>query len=88
MRPYSLTHQEVLEIITRWCPDSLTTYLACIDRSDDAGYAVFTPVLLRRELFTDVPVFTKHVRNLARQDLLKWYEIDDGVLVKLKNFTN
>lgn len=79
--------QEVLERISRHCPEALSTYLHCVNRADSEGGAFFPKILVDITMSEDWRKFRKHVKALAREDLLKWQPIDDGIYITLDKQT-
>ncbi len=78
---YSITTQEVLERISRHCPEAFTTYLQCINRADENGFILFTRHLVDVEMSEEWRRFQKHIKTLARENLLEWHPFNNGIAV-------
>lgn len=80
---YTLTTQEVLERISRHCPEALSTYLQCINRADKNGDILFTKQLIEVDMSQDLRTFRNNIKKLARENLLEWHPFADGIAVTL-----
>lgn len=80
---YTLTSQEVLERVSRHCPDALSAYLQCINRSTPDGIVFFTRELVEIEMSEDFRSFRNKIKKLARENLLQWHPFDGGISITL-----
>ena len=83
---YAVTSQELLERISKHCPESLATYLQCINRSDDDGTVFFSKDLVEVEMSEDFRSFRNHIKKLARENLLEWHPFNNGISVTLAGY--
>ncbi len=80
-----LTTQEVLERISRHCPEALSVYLQCLNRANSDGHIFFSHDLIEVEMSEDFRVFRTNIKKLARENLLSWQPFDGGIAVDLAN---
>lgn len=80
---YTTTSQEVLERISRHCPDSLSAYLQCINRATSDGNVFFTRELVEIGMSEDFRSFRNKIKKLARENLLEWHPFDGGISITL-----
>ncbi len=80
---YAITTQEVLERISRHCPEALSTYLQCINRADENNFIHFTKHMVDVGMSEEWRFFRKNLKSLARENLLEWYPFDNGIAVTL-----
>ena len=80
---YTVTSQETLERISRHCPEALSTYLQCINRADKEGSSFFSRQLVEVDMSDDFRVFRNNVKKLARENLLEWHPLDNGIAITL-----
>ncbi len=80
---YAITTQEILDRISRHCPESLSAYLQCINRSDENGTAIFTIETVEIDMSDDWHPFKNNIKKLARENLLEWHLIKGGISVTL-----
>ena len=80
---YAITTQEVLERISRHCPESLSAYLQCINRADENDFILFTRELVEVDMSDEWRKFKKNIKALARENLLEWYPVDDAIAVTI-----
>lgn len=83
MNIYSLTAQEVLDQISRHCPEALTIFLQCINRMDDKGTFHFTRPMVEDEIGMSWTRFKNHIRKLSSENLLEWHLLDRGIAVTM-----
>ncbi len=50
---FAVTTQEVLDKISRHCPDALSAYLQCMNRVDDEGTVFFSKHLVTVDMSED-----------------------------------
>ncbi len=80
---YTVTNQEILERISRHCPESLSTYLQCINRADANGNVHFTMEMVEVDMSESWRPFRNNIKKLARENLLNWHPFNDGIQVTL-----
>lgn len=80
---YALTTQEVLERISRHCPEALSVYLQCLNRVDDSGVIFFSKNQVEIDMSEDFRTFRNNIKKLARENLLMWSPIDNGISITL-----
>ena len=86
MNIYSVGVQDVLDKISRHCPEALTVFLQCINRMDDCGTFHFTRNLVEDEIGISWTRFKNHIRKLSTENLLEWHTIDEGIAVTILGF--
>lgn len=80
---YTITTQEVLERISRHCPEALSAYLQCINRAGTDGKVFFSPLIVDVDLSDDWRTFRNNIKKLARENLLQWHPFDSGIAITL-----
>jgi hypothetical protein len=80
---YTITSQEVLERISRHCPEALSVYFQCINRADPSGTVFFSHDLVEINMSEEWLPFKKNIKKLARENLLEWHPFNDGISVTL-----
>lgn len=80
---YAITHQEVLERISRHCPEALWTYLQCVNRCDAHGYIFFPKKMVEVDMSADWRPFRNNIKKLARENLLEWSPLNEGISVQM-----
>lgn len=80
---YAVTSQEILERISRHCPEALGAYLQCLNRADNKGTSFFSKEMVEVEMSDDWRPFRNNIKKLARENLLEWHPFDDGISVTL-----
>lgn len=80
---YAITSQEVLERISRHCPESLYAYLQCINRADDKGTIFFTKSAVEVDMSEGWTKFRNQIKKLALENLLEWHPFNGGISVTL-----
>ena len=80
---YAVTTQEVLDKISRHCPDALSAYLQCINRSSSEGIVFFSRQLVDIDMSEEWHPFKNKIKKLAREGLLEWHPFDGGISVTL-----
>lgn len=83
MERYARTSQEVLERVSRHCPEALSTYLHCINRVDDLGNVQFSKNLIEIDMSEDFRTFRNNIKKLARENLLSWVPLDGGISITM-----
>lgn len=82
---YAVTSQEVLDRISRHCPDALSAYIQCINRANKEGNIFFSKDLVEINMSEEWRPFRNKIKKLARENLLEWYPFNDGISVTLAN---
>lgn len=80
---YNFTSQEVLDRISRHCPEALSAYLQCINRANSDGQVMFSKSLVSVDMSEDFRAFRNNIKKLARENLLEWHPLDDGIAITL-----
>jgi hypothetical protein len=80
---YAITSQEILERISRHCPEALSTYLQCINRADSNGSIYFSKSLVEIDMSEKWAKFRNRIKKLALENLLEWHPFNDGISVTL-----
>jgi len=80
---YAVTTQEILERISRHCPEALSTYLQCINRADDEGKFFFSKNLVSIDMSETWAKFRNNIKKLSLENLLEWHPFNEGIHVTL-----
>ena len=80
---YHVTSQEILDRISRHCPQALCTYLQCINRADNDGTVFFSKELVEIDMSEAWVRFRNHLKKLALENLLEWHPFNGGISVTL-----
>jgi len=80
---YAITSQEILDRISRHCPEALSAYLQCINRADTSGQVFFSRDFVEIEISEGWTKFRNHIKKLAIENLLEWHPFDNGIAVTL-----
>lgn len=80
---YAITTQEVLDRVSRHCPEALSTYLHCVNRADEDGRIFFSKNMVDIDMSEDWRPFKNNIKKLARENLLEWHPFDGGIAVTL-----
>jgi hypothetical protein len=80
---YSVTSQEILDRISRHCPEALSAYLNCINRANKEGIVFFSRDRIEVEMSENWHAFRNNIKKLARENLLEWHPFDGGISVTL-----
>jgi len=83
MSLFAITSQEILDRISRHCPEALSVYLNCINRSDADEQVFLSRDIVRDDLQMGWAKFKNHLRKLALENLLEWHYDRDGILITL-----
>jgi hypothetical protein len=83
---YTLTSQEILERISRHCPDALSIYIQCINRADKEGVIFFSRSLVEVDMSESWAKFRNRLKKLALENLLEWHPFRGGISVTLVAF--
>lgn len=80
---YSITSQHILDRISRHCPESLSAYLQCINRSGIDGTVFFSRTLVEVDMSETWTLFRNNIKKLAIEGLLEWHPFDNGIAITL-----
>ncbi len=81
---YALNTQEVLERISRHCPQALSVYLHCLNRVEKDGQEVyFSRDMIEQQLSESWTRFRNNIKKLATENLLEWRLEEHGINVTL-----
>lgn len=80
---YAIITQEILERISRHCPEALSVYIQCINRADNEGKVFFSHVCVDIDMSEEWRSFRNNIKKLARENLLEWHPINNGIHVTL-----
>lgn len=80
---YAVTSQEVLDRISRHCPEALSAYLQCINRANKEGTIFFSKDLVEIDMSDEWRPFKNNIKKLARENLLEWHPFNGGLSVTL-----
>lgn len=80
---YAVTSQEVLERISRHCPEALSAYLHCINRANNDGTVHFPRSMVEVDMSERWTPFKNHIKKLALENLLEWHPFNSGISVTL-----
>lgn len=80
---YTISSQEVLDRISRHCPEALSIYLQCINRANENGAIFFTKAMVDQDMSESWTKFRTKIKLLALENLLEWHYLDGGILVNL-----
>lgn len=78
-----MNYQEILDRISRHCPQALGVYLQCINRMDSQGTVFFSKELIEVDLSENFRAFRNNIKKLARENLLEWHPFNNGISVTL-----
>lgn len=80
---YHITSQEVLERLSRHCPEAISTYLQCVNRADKNGEVFFSRYMIEVDISDEFRTFRTNIKKLARENLLSWMPLDNGISISL-----
>lgn len=75
--------QEILEVLSRHCPNAISTYIQCINRADENGSFFFSKTLVQIDMSESWAKFRNAIKKLALEGLLEWHPVDNGIYVTL-----
>lgn len=85
MDPY-IASQEVLERISRHCPEALSVYLHCINRVDANNRVFFSRSMIDQDMSETFTKFRNKIKKLAVEDVLEWHPFNNGLMITLVDF--
>ncbi len=80
---FALTTQEILDKISRHCPEAMSTYLHCLNRADTNDKVSFDRYQIDVDMSEEWHVFRRNIKKLARENLLIWSPTTDGLEIHL-----
>jgi hypothetical protein len=80
---YNITSQEILDRISRHCPEALSTYLHCVNRVDAEGVFHFSREMIEVDMSETFTKFRNNIKSLARENLLEWHPTNHGISITL-----
>jgi len=80
---YAITSKEVLERISRYCPESLSIYLQCVNRANTDGSIFFSKSIVEINMSEGWTKFRNQIKKLALENLLEWHPFNGGISVIL-----
>jgi hypothetical protein len=80
---YAVTSQEILDRISRHCPEALSIYLQCINRANSEGTIFFSRQLVEVDMSEKWSKFRNRIKKLALENLLEWHPFNDGISVTM-----
>ncbi len=80
---YNILTQEILERISRHCPESLSAYLQCVNRANSSGDLFLTKEMIEVDLSENWSPFKNKIKKLARENLLEWNLLNNGISITL-----
>jgi hypothetical protein len=83
MKLYAVTSQEVLERVSKHCPEALSTYIHCLNRADEKGQILFTRELVEQVMSESWTKIRNNLKKLALENLLEWHMFNNGFAVTL-----
>ena len=83
MNIQSLEQQEILERISRHCPEAMSVYLHCINRADRSGSAFFSKEQVDVNMSEEWRRFRTNIKKLSRENLLEWHPFNNGISITL-----
>jgi hypothetical protein len=79
----NIHQQEILERISQHCPEAMAVYIQCFNRSDKDGNIFFSKQKVDVDMSENWRSFRNNIKKLARESLLEWHPLDDGIAVTL-----
>lgn len=83
MNIHHINTQEVLDRISRNCPEALSAYLHCVNRVSSSGCVFFDRDMIENDMSESFIKFKNNIKKLARENLLEWHELDGGLNITL-----
>jgi hypothetical protein len=85
---YAVTSQDILDRISRHCPESLSVYLQCVNRASQDGTVFFTKENIEVDLSDKFGKFRNRIKKLALENLLEWHPFNGGIAVTLADLNH
>lgn len=83
---HAITTQQILERISRHCPEAMTVYMHVLNRADSNGECHFTKEMIDIEMSEEFRVFRSGLKKLAREEILEWSPTKTGINVILARY--
>lgn len=83
---HSMNNQQILETISRHCPEAMTTYLHCFNRADRSGSCFFSRDRIEINMSESWRKFLSNIKKLACEGLLEWHPFNDGISVTIAEY--
>lgn len=83
---FTITTQEILDRISRHCPEALSVYLQCLNRQDANCKVIFTREMVENDMSYGWAKFKNHVKKLALENLLEWHLLGSDIAITLAEF--
>ena len=80
---YHVTSQEILDRISRHCPEALSAYLQCINRANNQGTVYFSKQTVEVDMSERWAPFRNQIKKLALENLLEWHPFNEGIAITL-----
>lgn len=80
---YAITSQEILDRISRHCPNALSTYLQCVNRANEQGQVFFSRDFVEIDMSEGWTRFRNNIKKLAIENLLEWHPFNEGIAVTM-----
>lgn len=78
-----LEKMEILDRISRHCPDAMSAYLHCMNRADFEGNIFFSLDTVRIDMSESFAKFRNKIKKLALENILEWHEDKEGIYVTM-----
>lgn len=85
---YNITSQEILDRISRHCPEALSVYLQCLNRAGEDGNVFFSRQMVEVDMSERWSPFVSRVKKLALENLLEWHPFLDGISITLADIND
>lgn len=79
---YDTHQQEVIERISRHCPEALGAYFICVNHANK-GRAYFSKSMVSIDMSQGWTRFRNNIKKLALENVLEWHPIDGGISITL-----
>lgn len=83
MDRFSFTSHELLDRLSRHCPEAISAYLHCISRANDEGKVVFERQQVSENMCESWIKFRNHIRKLALEGVLEYHLLEEYLHVTL-----
>ena len=80
---FNITTQEILDRISRHCPQALSTYLHCINRANECGEFTFSRSMIVNDMSDTYTKFRNNLKHLALENVLEWHQTAKGLRIIL-----
>jgi hypothetical protein len=83
MNSYNILSQEILERISRHCPEALYAYIQCLNRANGEGTVFFSKDLVEVNMSHGWSKFRNQIKKLALENILEWHPFNNGISVTM-----